>query len=318
MRRQLIRNSFRGLLMVALSGIALGAQALDWSAVPAKSIPLFYPGQTGMEWIVDKKSHDGAARFEKRGKPCRECHGGEEKDFGTRIAAGGNWEPEPLSGRRGFVEVQTQVAISGGKLHLRLQWPDEASVAGGKQDPDHQAKVTVMLGDAGFEAYAQGGCWLVCHQDSRKMPAASGEGLTKYLEVSRTEIKKDVGGGESYKSPAELDALIQQGQFLEYWQAQLNPGAPAKAVAGYILKERSEHAGSALSVSAEKVGADWVVEFSRPLAGAVATEKTFAADGSYTIGLALHDQHTKGRFHIVSLEYQMKVGAGADIEIKSL
>ena len=55
--------SFAGLLLAGVwSPLAL-AGAPDWSRVPVKQIPLFYPGPAGVEWVLDPVQH----------RSCRRC-----------------------------------------------------------------------------------------------------------------------------------------------------------------------------------------------------------------------------------------------------
>lgn len=303
---------------IALMLLSPYNHAVDWSAVKGIDMPLFYPGQTGMEWMLDKRSHDGAARYKKRGKPCRECHEGEEVKFGPRIASGQYWEEDAQSGRRGFANASIKVASEAGKLLVHVEWPHENSVAGNKLDKDFQTKITLMIGNEDTPEFLQGGCWVVCHQDARRMPKAKGDGVMKYLASSRNDIVKTVGGGEDYISAGQLGTMLGGGNFLEYWQARLNPGAEPEVISGYILKERTELESTTLTATAELNGKTWMLDFSRPMAVGTEGQKDIVAGKSYTIGLALHDQHTIGRFHLVSLEYTMGTSPGGDLQIKQL
>ena len=66
---------------------SLSAYAIDWNKIEAKQVTLFYPGQSSWEWLLTKKDHSGAKNFRK-GKGCRECHQGEEKDMGNLLVSG--------------------------------------------------------------------------------------------------------------------------------------------------------------------------------------------------------------------------------------
>jgi len=296
-----------GLLALGLAG---PVSALDWGSVAPTEVKLFFPGQTSLEWIYSKRDHDGAARYKNRKKSCQGCHDGDQNPYGVKIVAGGDTETDPLGGRRGYLPMQVQMAPEGGNLRVRLSWPKAGGPAASKQDADFDTKVTMLLDDSSVEEFVAGGCWAVCHIDSKKMPAASGEGKTKYLAESRSKMSKKIGGGDNLLGDGELKALLSQGIFLEYWQAQLNPGQPAKAVNGYILSERSVNEGSALTASASDSGNDWVVEFSRPLAGG-ANQKTLGPGKAYIVGFALHDQNTDGRYHLTSLQYGLSLDGGA-------
>jgi cytochrome c-type protein NapC len=285
--------------------------AVDWSGVPSTNVPVYYPGQTGMEWILSKRDHDGAARYKKRKKPCLECHLGDEVSFGANQVKG-KTDTAPYPGRRPSEIIATQAAYDANNFYIRLSWPKTAA-AGKKMDDKFDTKVTVMLDDGGVEEFAQGGCWVVCHQDSTEMPAASGQEIQKYLGASRNKIKKKVGGGTNYKADGDINAMMAAGEYLEYWQAQLNPGQAATFIDGTILKERVENKSALVSGSAKEEGNNWVVEFVRPLAGD-SEHKTLSEGKTYNLGIALHDQNSAGRFHIVSLEYTMALGGDALIK----
>nr|WP_246481040.1 ethylbenzene dehydrogenase-related protein [Motiliproteus sediminis] len=285
------------------------AQAVDWGSVPATEVGLFFPGQTSLEWIYGKRDHDGAARYQKRKKTCQGCHDGDQPEYGKNIVTGGDTEADPLGGRRGYVPMQVQLAQEGGNLLARLSWP-KTGPAASKQDGDFDTKVTLMLDDQSVEEFTAGGCWAVCHIDSKRMPEAEGDGKTKYLAESRSKMSKKKGGGDNLLSDAELQALLGKGVFLEFWQAQLNPGQPAKAVDGYILSERTNNPAPTVSATATETGDSWVVEFSRPLA-AGANQKALTAGKNYTLGFALHDQNTEGRYHLTSLQYNLSLDGGA-------
>jgi cytochrome c-type protein NapC len=294
------------------------AFAVDWDSVSGKEFKLYYPGQTGMEWMLDKRAHDGAARYKKRGKPCRECHEGEEFKFGARIVSGQYWEAAPLAKRRGTLSLDMKAAADANNLYVRLEWKDTDVVAGKKQDSDFQTKVTLMLGNEASPQFTQGGCWAVCHQDAKGMPEAKGDGVSKYLSVSRNSIVKKIGGGEDYKSSAELAKLAESGDFLEYWQAKLNPATPAKVLSGYILDKRHELDSTQVKADATLQNGNWVVEFSRPLKSSSQFEKDIKKGSVLTFGIGLHDQYTSGRFHLVTFEYTMSLGKSGDLQIKQL
>ncbi|MEH6625502.1 MAG: ethylbenzene dehydrogenase-related protein [Motiliproteus sp.] len=291
-----------------LAGLSLPVLAVDWGAAKAAEVPMFFPGQTSLEWMYGKKNHDGAGRYKKRKKNCRGCHTGDEAEYGPKIVKGGDTEAGPLAGRNGFLNMQVKAANDGSNLYLRLEWPKQGA-ASSKQDADNDTKVTFMFDDGAVEEFTAGGCWAVCHIDSKKMPAAKGDGKTKYLGESRTNMTRKKGGADKFKSDGDLAALMSSGVYLEYWQAQLNPGQPAKVIDGYILKERSENSTATVTATATEAGGNWVVEFSRPLA-AGANQKALSPGKQYTVGFALHDQNTEGRYHLTSLQYTMQLDGG--------
>ena len=122
-------NKFKKILNITLllsaAIVSSASFALDWSGVPSTKIPLYYPGQTGMEWILNKREHDGAARYkkwEKKGKYCITCHEGDEASFGPNQVKG-KTDTNPYPGRRGFETVEAQASYDASNFYIRLTWP---------------------------------------------------------------------------------------------------------------------------------------------------------------------------------------------------
>lgn len=300
----------KGLAVAVLSllgVVSLPVAAVDWSTAKSADIAVFFPGETSLEWMYSKRSHNGAARYKKRKKTCVDCHQGDEASYGPLIVKGKDTESAPLGGRRGHTVVKAQAAHDGTDLYVRLQWPKAAGSAVEQQDADFDTKITLMLDDGAVEEFTAGGCWAMCHIDAQKMP--SDGDVQKYLADSRTKMSKRKGGGENYKSDANIDALVAAGTFIEYWQARLNPGQPATPLHGYVLKERFEHSTPAVSVNATEAGDNWLVEFSRPMAGGYGM-KTLTAGKTINVGVAVHDQSTAGRYHLTSFQYRLTIDGG--------
>jgi cytochrome c-type protein NapC len=282
------------------------AAAIDWSTVPAKEIVLFYPGQSSWEWNLTESSHSGGPKI-RQGKQCYACHADEEAKIGSLIVSGKKLEPGPVD-HPATIPVALQAAHDGERLHLRLRWPEPRPPAG------KETLVTVMLDDGALKSFSVGGCWSTCHDDVRGMPSAAPDSkMTKYLTSSRSKVGR-TGGGESYKSPAELEQELAAGKFAEYWQAVLGPGAAAKAVDGIVLKERQANASPSIQAAAAREGDDWVVTLSRSLAAPSKQSKTIAPGKTYTIGIAIHPGGMEHRTHDVSFERTLVLDGGdADI-----
>lgn len=297
--------------LLALGGMLFGptqALAIDWSHVPERKLVLFHPGQASWEWVMTESDHSGASKF-RGGKNCRACHGGEERDIGAAIAAGKKLEPAPIPGKAGSLPVRVQTAHDGERLHVRLQWQPGKPPAK-KMGPGVAARVTVMIDDGSVREAGRAGCWSSCHDDAIGMASAAAGGKTeKYLGASRTKLSRQ-GGGNNLKPAAELGALVAKGTFLEFWQAQLNPGAAAKAYGGYILDRRHKDPASPVRAEAALQGGVWTVTLSRPLKAAGRGQKTFAPGRTYTIGFAVHDGYTEHRHHYVSLEHTLALDGG--------
>ena len=145
-------------IAVAMVGIVLAGPvfaAPDWSKVTVTKIPVFYPGQSGLEWILNKEFHTGARQILDKKRPCIKCHDNDAVGIGNDIVAG---KPvgklhRPLDGavpkdKPGFIPVSVQAAHDGDNIYLRFEW-DEPKRGGGdmSMDPQNEIKLTVMFED---------------------------------------------------------------------------------------------------------------------------------------------------------------------------
>ncbi len=281
------------------------AQTVNWDKVPAKKIVLMYPAQTSWERLMTDKMHSGRGRF-LTGKNCLSCHGDiDEKPLGSALVkAERTKEPTPIPNKQGFLDVQVKTARDAQNLYVRLEFdPGKQPNAG--MDKDFETKVTMMFDDASVRDSDRAGCWITCHQDSASMPMGT-DTVTKYLTQTRTP------GGRGTLMPADvLDPMRANGQFLEYWQARLNPGKPAVPVAGTILEKRVDDMQPGITTTATQNSAGaWTVTFSRKLTGAGPGHKDIVPGKTYTVGFAVHAGYTAKRFHYVSFERTLVLDKG--------
>lgn len=294
--------------VAALLLLPAAAQAIDWGSVPERKLELFQPGQASWEWALTASDHSGATKF-REGKNCGACHKGEERDIGAAIASGKKLEPNPIPGLAGSISLRVKAAHDGERLYVRLQWKPGAAPAK-RMDPDVAARVTMMLDDGSVREASRAGCWSSCHDDSMGMASApSGGKIEKYLGTSRTKLTRQ-GGGTNYKPAAALDQMRAQGQFLEYWQAQLNPGKAAKAVGGHVLEKRHKDPSTPVRAEAEFRGGEWIVTLSRPLQATGRGQKPLKAGKTYMVAFAIHDGYADHRHHYISLENTLVLDSG--------
>jgi cytochrome c-type protein NapC len=291
-----------------LFSFSLAVYAIDWSQVKAKQITLFYPGQASWEWILTKSDHGGAKNF-RAGKDCRECHQDEEKDMGMLIVSGKKLEPNPVPGKRGFVDVAVKTAYDDNNFYLQLSWKESDEVAKTKIAKD-QTRITLLFDDGHVSEIKRGGCWGACHDDSSHMPSANQANNTNlYLSKSRSKITRK-GGGENYKSSEEIKQLLADGFFAEYWQAKLNKDKLAVAADGYLLDKRYANESPITKVDAELKNGVWTVEFNRKLVPDIPLHKNIVSGNFYSFGLAIHDAYSQGRFHNISFLHTFALDQG--------
>ncbi len=311
-RRWLRRPHVLALVVgVAYGLVANGpAWAIDWNEVAEREIPLLYPGQSSWEWNLTQDEHSGAKKF-RGGKDCKACHEGEEREIGEKIVTGKKLEPAPIPGKPGSLTLRVKAAHDGDRLYLRLAWQGGKPSGGKKMDDEYATRVTMMLDDGSVKEATRAGCWSSCHDDAVGMASAPvGKEITKYLVASRTKVTRQ-GGGESFKTPKELEQLLRQGTFIEFWQALLNPGRPARTADGYILDKRHENESLAITAEAALEGGQWVVILSRKLTLGAPGHKDLVPGKTYTVGFAVHDDHANHRFHHVSFEHTLVLNKGS-------
>ena len=304
------------------------APDVDWDAVAAADVTLFYPGQASFEWVQNGKQHGGARPLTKGGDQCSTCHARELETIGNKIVGGTeNTEPTPIPGKPGVINATVQAAHDGENLFIRMQWPESPHapvpfVDGGKMDPDNPVKVAMMITGTGIEMGEQVGCWATCHADNSYMPfdpgaeviAASGDiaarlaaegAVTKYLSESRSKIEvkgrrgKPQGGWDQLKAAGEIEQYLEDGTFMDLMRVY----ADGSGSNGYLLERRVENGGEFASEATLSAGM-WTVVFSRPLAGGTG-DVPLEPGKTYTVGFAIHDDFADARFHHVTLNTSM-------------
>jgi len=310
-----------------------GGSSIDWSGVEAREITLFYPGQASMEWALKGSDHGGKRAFTKGGDRCFECHEDEEVDIGELIVTGEKVEPTPIPGKRGSILVNIKAAHDADNLYMQFQWEDGEHAPipfadGGKMDAENPIKLAIMLAtdsedDPKVEFAERAGCWQSCHHDVNYMPHKPDDselsgalskqldlsgGFTKYLKESRTAIEiegkggKKRGGWDKLKGEAEIQALLENGSFMDLWRYKSGTG---ESEDGYILAERVMTGGQGVNFSGELKDGVWTVEMTRKLTSDKAGDISMATDQLYNIGFAIHDDYSNSRFHHVSLGFKL-------------
>jgi cytochrome c-type protein NapC len=290
---------------------------VDWDSVPAREVNIFYPGQASMEWVLNGSDHGGARAFIKGGDRCVNCHDKEAQDMGPKIVGGEHpkiEEPTLIPGKRGAFPVQVQAAHDGSNVYFRFQWPDGGHnpapfVDGGKMDPENSVKLAVMLATDEVEHAGGAGCWGTCHHDANGMPdQPEGQEVTKYIGESRTgiEIKgkrgKKRGGWDKRKGDAEIKAELDAGHVMDLLRVKAGTGATED---GHILADRVMEGGQGLVATAKLDAGTWTVVMQRKLKSDKPGDLSMEAGKLYNLGFAVHDDHTNGRYHHVSLGYKL-------------
>jgi hypothetical protein len=275
--------------LVAALATSVAMAAPDWSKVPPRKVTLFYPGQAGLEWVMNVTDHSAVPDIVNKKRFCAKCHEGDASEIGDKIVAGkpvgsskSVLEPAPIAGKAGFVPATVQITHDDAKIYFRFEWESPKAAGGKKMDAKNEVKLTMMFDGGGtVEGSEINGCWATCHVDLRTMKNAKDEKKTKYIKG------------------ADLAA----GKFMDLMQWRSGKGE--KAVDGYVDSERHMDGGKSLvKAEGKKEGGKWVVTFERELAGKGKGDHTIAAGKVYNFGFAIHEDYTEARYHYVSLGYQ--------------
>ena len=272
-----------GVAVLAMgSATAAEPDKIDWSAIKATSVPLFYPGQSSYEWLRSS-AHKGAKKTS-GGEACVSCHDDKdaEKELGNELVKAGRLEPTPVKGKNGFVDLSVQAAYDARNLYLRYQWKTHGDRPGtehqylrfdgkewkvwgfprldkvvqeGQQPAIYEDRMSVLIDDGKVPGFAQQGCWLTCHDGSRDMPkaatkeAAAANPLLAALKKGDLrkylpETRTDPTDWKTGKSVDEIAKLKADGRFLDLiqWRAHRS-NAVGMADDGYVLEYRLSDAG---------------------------------------------------------------------------
>jgi cytochrome c-type protein NapC len=286
-----------------------------------------------MEWTLIGTKHGGARPFQ-AGDRCVTCHDKETADMGKKMVNGDKAETTPIPGKRPAIPVQVQAAHDGSNLYFRFQWDETTHVPvpfaeGGKLDPSHEVKLALMLATDDVKYAAQAGCWGTCHEDLRGMPAHPekpelagldlSQGVTKYIDASRTKIEEKgrggavLGGWDKLKSADEVKAELDKGQFMDLLRVK---SGEAQVEDGHILDERHMGAGQGFASKLSNDGGIWTLVLKRKLKSDKAGDISLEPGKLYNFGFAIHDDFANARFHHVSLGYRLGLdNPGAEVNL---
>jgi hypothetical protein len=264
----------------ALAGTAQAAdpRSIDWSAIPSKTLILFYPGESTYD-LLTSPQHKGS-RSVAQGKACVGCHEADEKDLGNLLVKGGPWEPTPIPGKNGTIDVAAQAAHDADYVYFRFRWKtnldrdgrmhdyvrfdgskwkwyghdrNDAAVRSGKQPAIYEDRFSIMLDDGKVAGFAQQGCWLTCHNGMRDTRAqVVGDPVKKHPIFSDARYDADIrkylastrtdpaASWDKTRPREEIARLKAEGKFLDLmqWRAARS-AAVGMADDGYVLEYRN-------------------------------------------------------------------------------
>ena len=262
---------------------AASVESIDWTRVPAKTLTLFYPGQSTFQWLRSPE-HPGAQPVATGAMACIACHNGQEQKLGSSLVKGGKLEPVPPAGKEAVKQLNFQVAYDNDNAYFRFQWrtknpyPGDAypmyrfdgkewklfggprldkKIATGAEPPIYEDRLSMMIDDGKVPGYAAQGCWLTCHDGSRDAPKQPTSAQVKdtpfFQAIKKDDVRKYLpatrtDANASWDKGASLEQsakLKAEGQFLDLIQWRAHRSNPVgMADDGYVLEWRNFDAGS--------------------------------------------------------------------------
>jgi hypothetical protein len=275
------------------------SSALEWSKVSGRQVTLFYPGQISWENLLITSSHAGAAGVRNK-TSCNTCHGGDESALGSAIASTPDKAVYKQSGPPASLQTTLKIAVEDNLIHFAIDVP-----------PGIRGQISFMLDNEHYVHSATSGCWASCHDDNTGMASSDGLELTKYLSASRTNNTR-TGGGRSYKSLNELDALLHAGQYLEVLGADLSVD-PVAPIHGYVLEARRMQRLQEIPAGVAAVRNEGWIVISRPLSVEATGYKAMTGGQDFSLGMALHYPQQRGRVHLVSLPVRFHLAESGEV-----
>jgi len=264
-------------------------------AARSEPITLFYPGKYSLEWILS--DHEGAKQF-RQGSSCISCHEGDAADMGqralTRMGKTSASQNPHIKGQLSFTEQD-------GKLQLEFRFPS----------PKAAFSFSFMFDDDRTRAFERAGCWAVCHDDMRGMPAD--RGLSKYLGNTRQKVTR-TGGGEQLKPASDLHALLTSGSFLELWTIDVSADGNVLAKQTRVFDKFEDIKPVNISAAAHYDNGNWILTISRALV--IEGQKTVGDSQSF--GVAVHADTNQDGDHWVSLPWRFGTTDGVEFKISKL
>lgn len=256
------------------AALAADPATIDWSKVPAKSVKLFYPGQSSYDWLLSAE-HKKGNKAVPSGRACGTCHEDDEANMGNKLVAAGPLEPTPIAGKKGTLDLSVQAAHDDKNLYLRFQWATQANRPGdayphlrfdgkewkpygsqrlskavreGKMQAVYEDRLSLMIDDGKVKNFDRQGCWLTCHNGMRDMPGeATKDQLAAHpLLQKRSDVRKylpatraDGGAWDKTRSAQEIAKLKADGGFVDLIQWRAHRSNPVgMADDGYVLEYR--------------------------------------------------------------------------------
>lgn len=235
----------------------------------SRSIGLFYPGQHNLEWLMNE--HKGSQNL-RQGRQCLQCHAGEELNMAATP------EHNTVAAYR---DMDVRIEKKGANMLVTFSWEGTLK----------DKSLAVMWNDGINEDFKHVGCWAACHSDMSGMDRDRGQSTGKYLVDSRAQMHR-IGVPAQLKTEAELNALMEAGDFIRVQRVTLNEGKKPALENGTLLASLDWEDADAAKVKVSYKDGRWTVTLPHLLP---------PDSNSHNFGIAIHGANGPGPGHWVSL-----------------
>jgi cytochrome c-type protein NapC len=319
------------ILASSVTGWASPAEAGEpaWEKIQSYPVTLFYPGVASWEFLLSEDHRLGARNIEKGRRSCRDCHVDKKSgslDVQANEIASGQlkmkqsqklFEPDPIPGKKGFLEVQVQAAFDDEYFYIRLEWP---SIGGSWEDPTLEKKgivdgVAIQV-NAAQGPFKQYGCFINCHSDVDSMPQTPLKTEVRkhpyYAGLQREDVKLYAyytrkKGWAEMKNGDELNHLLKEHGVVDLWAVEFI-GNRVVSEDGSIFEDRKKDPRVDVEASGGWEKGRYTAVLKRKLRTGDPQDAQLREGTEITIGIAVHDDKVRQRKHYVSFPIILGLG----------
>lgn len=315
-------------------------QSVDWGRVDSKKFTLLYPGVASWEFLTSSDHSLGARNINAGKRACPDCHmnkmTGELDSRAPEIASGQlkmkqslkPFEPNPIPGKKGFLEVTVQAAYDKENLYFRTQWKSSGTSwnnpnAAKEGYPD---RIALQINNHPGSSFSHYGCFIACHSDANTMPNSPTPSEVQQNPYYKSLNREDVrlydfftrnGNWSKMKTAAELKNLMKEQGITDLWKATIE-GKRVKPEDWWIFDDRKQDEKEDVEATGVWENGIYTVVFKRKLQTGDPQDVQFKEGDQFTIGIAVHDEKTRLRNHFVSLPLSVGLGNEGLIRAKKI
>lgn len=317
------------------------AKDVNWDKVGSQKITMFYPGVVSWEFLNSEDHSLGGRNIKKGKKNCSDCHIG--KDTGLDLRANNivngalkmkksqkTFEPEPISGKKGLLDLNLQAAYDEEYIYLRFQWPSSGASWNNPKvaEEGFPDRVSIQLNRANDkeEFLSRYGCFRTCHNDLNSMPESPSKDAVKkqpyYGALKRDDVRLYAyytrsGAWDDIKKPDELKGFLKDDGLIDVWEAGVK-GKEALAQDGWILEDRRDDDKEDIKAEVNFENGKYTMTIKRKLKTDDPKDIQLKEGDVVVSGIAIHDDKTSHRKHYVTLPFTIGLGVEGNVKAEKI